>query len=69
MAEDSLVVVGPQRTTSETKAGGRWRADADDERMRQWWNPRMWGADGGEDGGGGEERAADSETLECCSWM
>ena len=38
------------------KTGGRWRADADDGRMQQRWNPRMREADGGEDGGGARMR-------------
>ena len=38
--------------------------------MRQRWNPRMWGADRGEDGGGARmqrrrQRGANSGTLEC----
>ena len=53
--------------TSETKAGGRWCTDADGGRMRQQWNPRMRGVDGGEDGEGAcmrRWRGADSGTIE-----
>ena len=61
-----MVAVRPRRTASETKAGGRWRADADGGRMRQRWNPRMRGADGDEDSGGARmRRCAGSGTLEC----
>ena len=64
-----MVAIGPRRTASEMKAGGHWRVEADGERMRQRWNPRMRGADGGEDGGGARMRrrqqGADSRTLEC----
>ena len=65
-----MMVVGPRRTASETKAGGRWRMDADGGRMQQQWNPRMPGADEGEGGGDAwmrrrQRRGADSGTLEC----
>ena len=47
-----MVAIEPRRTALETKAGGHRTMDVDGERMRQRWNPRMRGADGGKDGGG-----------------
>ena len=68
MAEDSLRDGGCRTSMNSVREEGERTldADADDGRMQQRWNPRMRGADGGEDGGGEQMRwrGANSGTLE-----